>query len=246
MYILLNDKKIDILSEQHDPNSLVFFIAESYSMNNLYNNFADSDLSTITVFNENDSVIGVYSGYNVIESFFYTPIDKQYTIVLNKKSTSDVLLDLKNLSDRVDTLTEDVVIVKNGDLAKQTNYALSVTALSFDEGQAVKCPLLYPEWSGDGVNYTFDKFKYVRFSGKLYKLLQEHTSQLNRAPDVSPSLFVEVSDPEIEFPDWKQPINAETAYSLGAKVTHNGKKYISKIDNNTTEPGTDERWWKEV
>lgn len=31
-----------------------------------------------------------------------------------------------------------------------------------------------------------------------------------------------------------------------SKVTHNGERYISQIDANTTEPGTDERWWKKV
>ena len=40
--------------------------------------------------------------------------------------------------------------------------------------------------------------------------------------------------------------NAEDAYPMGAKVTHNGERYISQIDANTTEPGTDERWWKKV
>ena len=43
-----------------------------------------------------------------------------------------------------------------------------------------------------------------------------------------------------------QPTGSHDAYGLGAKVSHNGKRYISQIPNNTTEPGTDERWWKEV
>jgi len=42
------------------------------------------------------------------------------------------------------------------------------------------------------------------------------------------------------------PHNRSTdAYAKGAKVSHNGKRYVSQIDANTTEPGTDERWWKE-
>ena len=50
------------------------------------------------------------------------------------------------------------------------------------------------------------------------------------------SLFVEISDPSVEYPEWKQPINAETAYNIGDKVTFEGKKYASIINANTWSP----------
>lgn len=43
----------------------------------------------------------------------------------------------------------------------------------------------------------------------------------------------------------KEGTNAHDAYDLNAKVSHNGKKWISQIEANTVEPGTDERYWKE-
>ena len=43
-----------------------------------------------------------------------------------------------------------------------------------------------------------------------------------------------------------RPSGAHDAYNTGDKVTHNGKQYTSQIDGNTTEPGTDERWWSET
>ena len=47
-----------------------------------------------------------------------------------------------------------------------------------------------------------------------------------------------------EWPDWVQPTGAHDAYDLGAKVTHNGKKWTSDIKANTYEPGV--YGWTEV
>lgn len=63
-------------------------------------------------------------------------------------------------------------------------------------------------------------------------------------PDVPPEEGGEET-PSEEYPEWVQPTGAHDAYSIGAKVSHNGKKWISQIAANTTEPGADERYWKE-
>lgn len=49
---------------------------------------------------------------------------------------------------------------------------------------------------------------------------------------------------EEEWPDWVQPTGAHDAYDLGAKVKHNGKKWVSDIKANTYEPGV--YGWTEV
>lgn len=79
---------------------------------------------------------------------------------------------------------------------------------------------------------------------KLYRCLQDHTTQADWAPDVSTSLWVEVGDPSVEYPAWSQPVGAHDAYDQGAKVTHNGKKWISDISGNAYEPGV--YGWTEV
>lgn len=38
----------------------------------------------------------------------------------------------------------------------------------------------------------------LRYGDKLYKVLQDHTSQADWTPDTAVSLYVEVSDPAIE------------------------------------------------
>lgn len=75
----------------------------------------------------------------------------------------------------------------------------------------------------------------IRYGGKLYRVVQAHTSQADWAPDGTPALYTEVSVEE--WPEWRQPAGAHDAYPLGAKVTHNGKRWTSTADANVWEPG---------
>lgn len=93
---------------------------------------------------------------------------------------------------------------------------------------------VFPNWRV-GVSYeTNDR---VRYEEVLYKVLQSHVSQEDWTPDVAVSLFVRVDDPGEEWPEWVQPVGAQDAYPLGAKVSHNEKHWISNVDNNVWEPG---------
>lgn len=100
---------------------------------------------------------------------------------------------------------------------------------------------LFAPWAAN-VDYTVGNIR--KFGEKLFKCLQAHTSQQNWTPDVSPSLWVCISDPAEEYPEWVQPLGSTDAYSAGAKVAHNGKKWISTVNNNTWEPGV--FGWDEV
>lgn len=106
---------------------------------------------------------------------------------------------------------------------------------------AVKTPTAYPQWSGEGVAYTdgsgAETQSKVRYGDLLYKCLTSHTSQESWKPDVSPSLWVRIDDPAIEWPEWRQPQGSHDAYPKGAKVSHNGKKWTSDVDANVWEPG---------
>lgn len=99
---------------------------------------------------------------------------------------------------------------------------------------------LFPKWSA---TLTYDVGDRVRFGDTLYKCLTAHQSQDSWSPDVSPSLWVRVDDPSVEFPEWIQPTGATDAYAKGAKVSHNGKHWISDVDGNVWEPPT---MWSEV
>lgn len=108
---------------------------------------------------------------------------------------------------------------------------------------AYTAPQLFPMWSPkEPMNY--EKGDRVQYADKLYKCLQSHTAQSDWTPDVAVSLWVQVTDPSVEYPDWKQPTGAQDAYMKGDKVTYNGKHYVSLVDNNVWSP--DVYGWDEV
>lgn len=100
--------------------------------------------------------------------------------------------------------------------------------------QALDVLALYPVWRS-GVYYEVGIR--VLYNGILYKVLTAHTSQDDWTPDAAPSLFAKVLIPdETIVPEWQQP-DSTNPYGAGDKVTHNGKTWVSDIDNNVWEPG---------
>lgn len=69
----------------------------------------------------------------------------------------------------------------------------------------------------------------------LYEVIQAHTTQADWEPPNVPALFKRVWTEE--YPEWVQPTGAHDAYAKGAKVSHNGKKWVSTADANVWEPG---------
>lgn len=112
--------------------------------------------------------------------------------------------------------------------------------LATDE-QALAVPALYPAWRS-GVTYTAGQR--LLYNSVLYKVLQDHTSQETWTPEAAPSLFAKVLIPdETVIPEWEQP-DSTNPYRMGDKVKHNGKTWVSDIDNNVWEPGV--YGWTEV
>ena len=109
------------------------------------------------------------------------------------------------------------------------------SSASLSDTDALEAVELFAVWSGDSVDYAVgDRASY---NDTLYKCLTAHTSQSTWTPDVSPSLWVRVDDPSVEWPEWVQPVGATDAYPMGAKVSHNDKHWISNVDANVWEPG---------
>ena len=82
------------------------------------------------------------------------------------------------------------------------------------------------------------------YKGKLYRCVQAHSSQADWTPPATASLWKEIGDPTVEYPEWSQPLGAHDAYALGDKVAHNGKHWVSTAANNVWEPGV--YGWEEV
>lgn len=125
--------------------------------------------------------------------------------------------------------------------AKQLRPLIEKAALSLTDDDAFYGPELFPSWSGNKTPYKKDAR--VQFNELLYKCLQDHDSQEDWTPDKAVSLWAEVPDPAIEWPEWKQPTGAHDAYQKGDKVSHIDKHWTSDIDANVYEPG--EYGWTE-
>lgn len=119
--------------------------------------------------------------------------------------------------------------------AKALRSAMDGAGSILTDEQAATYKLIYPHWSGKGVAYAMGDRR--QYDGTLYKCLQAHTSQADWTPAASPSLWAKVLIPDPgTIPEWEQP-DSTNPYMAGDKVTHNGKTWVSDIDNNVWEPG---------
>ena len=118
--------------------------------------------------------------------------------------------------------------------ARQLRAYIEKASASLDDTDALNAIELYPVWADDVSYVAGDR---VRYDGVLYKCLQAHTSQPDWTPDAAPSLWAKVliPDPDV-IPAWEQP-DSTNPYSKGDKVMHNGKTWVSDIDNNVWTPG---------
>lgn len=117
--------------------------------------------------------------------------------------------------------------------AKDYNRIMVDVAIGYlDDAQAESVTALFDTWQS-GVAYTVGDRR--TFEGLLYRCVQAHTSQADWTPPAVPALWVRTSTEE--WPEWIQPTGAQDAYEKGAKVSHNGKHWISDIDANVYVPG---------
>lgn len=101
------------------------------------------------------------------------------------------------------------------------------------DDMSLQVPEIYPTWR-EGIAYTTNTR--ILYNEVLYKVLLDHTSQADWTPDVAVSLFTKVLIPDANVtPEWQQP-DSTNPYMKGDKVTHNGKVWVSTIDNNVWEP----------
>ena len=116
---------------------------------------------------------------------------------------------------------------------------------SLPDADAIEAVGLFPAWA---VGVAYSVGERVQYDGKLYKVVQAHTSQADWTPPTVPALFTEVAKPG-EIPVWKQPTGAQDAYNKGDKVWYpdvNTTVYESVIDSNVWSPNDYPHGWKVV
>lgn len=125
--------------------------------------------------------------------------------------------------------------------AMKYRRAMTDGAQSLTDEEALTAPMLFLHWQA-GKDYEIGLRLY--YEGKLYKVLQAHTSHEAYTPDIAVSLYAEVLNPDPSvIPEWVQP-GSTNPYMMGDKVRHNGKVWISTIDYNVFEPGV--AGWSEI
>lgn len=99
---------------------------------------------------------------------------------------------------------------------------------------------LYPSYE---IGKSYIVGDVIKYEGKLYKIIQAHTSQEDWLPIELPALYLNLM-PENVIPEWVQPTMAEDAYKIGDKVIFEGKVYESLIDGNTWSPKDYPQGWQ--
>ena len=119
--------------------------------------------------------------------------------------------------------------------------AVKILRANVSDEKALSAVAAYPTWKPDCA-YVADER--VVFEDVLYRVLMDHVSQADWTPAAAPSLFAKVLivDPTIITP-WEQP-DSTNPYMTGDKVSHNGKNWVSDVDNNVWEPGV--YGWSEI
>lgn len=133
-------------------------------------------------------------------------------------------------------------------------------------GLVTASPNILPDWTPDGFNYIIGNC--VTYNGKLYRVINNHTSQSDWTPDKAVSLYVEIAMPCVKsssantgdsttsdsesgnntetYAEFKKPTGAQDAYAKGTIVLYSGKEYESLIDGNVWSPDEYAAGWKEI
>lgn len=158
-----------------------------------------------------------------------------------KEDIDDAIITLTELLERYESLELDLDKTKKA--TGKLVFASDLTQEELDELMD-----LYEDWkSGESVKVG----EIRKYSGKLYRVIQAHTTQADWTPDSVPALWNEYTPPTTEdgeeiIPDFKQPTGAHDAYKKGDKVRFEGKIYESIIDNNAYSPSDYPQGWKEI
>lgn len=126
--------------------------------------------------------------------------------------------------------------------AEQLRKTLNSAMQLVDNDTALSNKNMYDTWQ-EGINYiTGTK---ILYNDILYKVLQNHLSQLNWTPDVAPSLFAQILGGQngTQPTEWVQP-DSTNPYMKGDKVLYDGIVYECVIDNCVWSPVDYPTAWK--
>ena len=133
--------------------------------------------------------------------------------------------------------------------AEQLRKALQMFAQSLGDEQAMEVATVFPAYKV-GKAYKANEMVTYGYNGvgdpQLYRIIQDHTSQSDWKPDVTPALYTPIGLNEKGYPVWSQPTGAHDAYNKGDIVDYQGVLYESLIDGNIYSPESYPQGWDVV
>lgn len=134
-------------------------------------------------------------------------------------------------------------------IMEQFGRALQMFAQSLTDDYAMEVATIYPPYAVGKEYKAYDKFTYGTNNvgdPQLYRVVQDHTSQADWTPDVTPSLYTPIGLTEEGYPVWSQPTGGHDAYNIGDIVDYNGTLYKSLINGNVYSPEAYPQGWELV
>ena len=154
--------------------------------------------------------------------------------------TLEVNENASEMADRKATM--DVLGVSTPAQAEAKHNAMVNAGAMLTDEQALEVIDLYDEWAVNKQVYAGNR---IQFEGKLYKVLQDHTTQADWTPDVTPALYVEVA-PAGQYREIKDNMLHTEAFALGEIGWYQTEDNLwkSTIDANTYTPVTYPAGWE--
>lgn len=117
-------------------------------------------------------------------------------------------------------------------------FATQTEELSDED--ALEVAALFPTWASK-IGTEVVVGERLWYDGKLYKVIQAHTTQADWTPDITPALYTEVS--VVEWPEIPENIPSTAPWMNGDKGTWKGQHYICNLDNCVWNPDVAPQFW---
>lgn len=106
--------------------------------------------------------------------------------------------------------------------ATRIRGVIETEAQSLDDHTALTVANLYPEWAADTAYAAGRK---VRHSGKLWRVIQPHTSQVGWEPERAPALWEQINETHAGTQADPIPYSGSMALELGKHYSQDGIVY---------------------
>lgn len=120
----------------------------------------------------------------------------------------------------------DAIEAEHAEMKESVNLILPV----LDDKTALSVKSLYPEWE---ISKAYNNGERIVFDNALYKIIQDHTSQADWTPDVTPALYTEICESHTGMEDDPIPYDGNMVLFEGLYYVQDGVLYHCTRDSGT-------------